>query len=126
MWQFKAGIVAASLIVSSAALSAELKLTVLYSHPRNVEEFDKYYYGKHMPMVYALKEIKKVEIARPRPGPNDAPPPYYLITELWFENPEVFTSVEAGPSWKAIGADVANFAPPGMATIIISDVDPER
>jgi hypothetical protein len=70
MWHLKAGMVATLLIVSSAALSDELKITVLYSQPQNPEEFDKYYYAKHMPMVYAVKQIKKVQIARPSPGPN--------------------------------------------------------
>ena len=52
----KAGLVATSLIVSSAALSDEPKITVLYSHyqPQNSEEFDKYYYAKHIPMVYSV------------------------------------------------------------------------
>jgi uncharacterized protein (TIGR02118 family) len=126
MWHLKAGMVATSLIVSSAALSDELKITVLYSQPQNSEEFDKYYYAKHMPMVYAVKEIKKVEIARPGPGPSGTLPPYYLITELWFESPEVFKSVAATPEWKAIADDVANFAPPGKVTILVSGVEPKR
>jgi len=126
MWQLGAGLVAASLIVSSAALADELKVTVLYSQPKSAEEFDKYYYSKHMPMVYAVKEIKKVEIARPRPAPNGSPSPYYLVTELWFDTPEVFKAVAATPEWKAIGADVANFAPPGTATILVSVVEPKK
>ena len=126
MWHLKAGMVATSLIVSSAALSDELKITVLYSQPQNSEEFDKYYYAKHMPMVYAVKEIKKVEIARPGPGPSGSPPPYYLVTELWFESPEIFKSVAATPAWKAIADDVANFAPPGKVTILVSAVEPKR
>jgi uncharacterized protein (TIGR02118 family) len=126
MWHLKAGMVATSLIVSSAALSDELKITVLYSQPQNSEEFDKYYYAKHMPMVYAVKEIKKVEIARPGPGSGGSPPPYYLVTELWFESPEIFKSVAATPAWKAIADDVANFAPPGKVTILVSAVEPKR
>src|ERR1700740_2792956 len=126
MRYLKAGMVAASLIVSSAALSDELKITVLYSQPQNSQEFDKYYYAKHMPMVYAVKEIKKVEVARPGPGPSGSAPPYYLVTELWFESPEVFKSVAATPEWKAIGDDVANFAPPGKVTILVSAVEPKR
>jgi uncharacterized protein (TIGR02118 family) len=126
MWHLKAGMVATSLIVSSAALSDDLKITVLYNQPQNSEEFDKYYYAKHMPMVYAVKEIKKVEIARPGPGPSGSPPPYYLVTELWFESPEVFKSVAATPAWKAIADDVANFAPPGKVTILVSAVEPKR
>jgi uncharacterized protein (TIGR02118 family) len=126
MWQLRAGIIATSLILSSAALSEELKITVLYSQPKNAEEFDKYYYAKHMPKVYAVNQLKKVEIARPQPAPNGSPPPYYLVTELWFESPEVFKSVAATPEWKAIVDDVANFAPPGTSTVVVSVVEPKR
>ena len=126
MRYLKAGMVAASLVVSSAALSDELKITVLYSQPQNSQEFDNYYYAKHMPMVYAVKQIKKVEIARPGPGPNGSLHPSYLVTELWFESPEVFKSVAATPEWKAIAADVANFAPPDKVTILVSAVEPKK
>lgn len=114
------------LFASGPACSAELKVTALYSHPQNAEEFDKYYYGKHMPMVYAVKDIKKIEVARPRARPNGEPSAYYLVTELWFDSPEVFSTVTATPEWKAIAADVANFAPAGLATVLVSVVEPKR
>lgn len=126
MWMLKAAVAVVSLLLSCAALAAEVKVTVLYSQPKNSEEFDKYYFGKHMPMVYAVKEIKKVEVARPGPGPNGVPPPYYLVTELWFESPEALKAVAATPEWKAIVADVPNFAPPGTATILTSTVEPRK
>ncbi len=126
MIALKSAAIAVGILVSSAAFAAEVKITVLYAQPKSVEEFDKYYYGKHMPMVYAVKEIKKVEIARPGPGPTGAAPAYYLVTELWFESPEVLKAVAATPEWKAIGADVANFAPPGSATVLVSVVEPKR
>ena len=62
--------IAAGILISSTAFAAEVKITVLYAQPKSVEDFDKYYFEKHMPMVYAVKEIKKVEIARPGPGPD--------------------------------------------------------
>ena len=126
MWQLRAGILAASLIISSAATSEELKITVLYKQPLNAEEFDKYYFGKHMPMVYALKEIKKTEVAKLQPAPDGSSPPYYIVTELWFDSPEVFKTMAAGPEWKAIVADVANFAPPGASTAFTSIVEPKK
>jgi uncharacterized protein (TIGR02118 family) len=126
MWQLRAGILAASLIISSAATSEELKLTVLYKQPQNAEEFDKYYFGKHMPMVYALKEVKKTEVAKQQPAPNGSPPPYYIVTELWFDSPEVFKAMAATPEWKAIVDDVANFAPPGTSTAFASIVEPKK
>ena len=126
MLALKSAVIAAGVFISSTVLAAEVKVTVLYSQPKSVEEFDKYYFGKHMPMVYAVKEIEKVEIARPGPGPTGAAPPYYLVTELWFESPEVLKAVAATPEWKAIAADVANFTAPGGATAFVSVVEPKH
>ena len=126
MWSLKAGLIASSLLLSSTVLAQEMKVTVLYSQPQNAEAFDKYYFGKHMPSVYAVKDIKKVEVARPRPGRNGSPAPYYLVTELWFENPDVLRTVTATPEWKAVNADVDNFAPPGTVTVLVSTVEPKK
>ena len=71
-------------------------------------------------MVYAVREIKEVEVARPRPSPF-APSPYYDVTELWFERPEALKAVAATPEWKAIVA-----MPAGTATIVVSEVEPKR
>ena len=116
-------IVATALLASSAAVAGQVKITVLYNQPKSAEDFDKYYYEKHMPMVYAVKDIKKVEVARTAPSARS---PYYVVTELWFDSPEALKAVAATPEWKAIVDDVANFAPPGTATIVVSEVEPKR
>ena len=126
MRAWKPAVVAASLLISSVAFAGEIKIAALYHQPKSIEEFDKYYYEKHMPMVYAVKEIKRVEVARPRPSPTGAPSPYYVVTELWFESPEALKAVAATPEWKAIIADVPNFAPAGTATMVVSEVEPKR
>jgi uncharacterized protein (TIGR02118 family) len=126
MIALKSAVIAAGILISSTAFAAEVKITVLYAQPKSVEEFDKYYFEKHMPMVYAVKEIKKVEIARPGPGPDGTTPPYHLITELYFESPDALKAVAATPEWKAIGADVANFAVPGTSTVLISAIEPKH
>src|SRR5262245_55811378 len=107
------GLIAGSLAFGQAVHAQEVKLTALYSQPKNAEEFDKYYYGKHMPLVYAVKPLKRVEVARPRPGANGSPPPYYVVTELWFESAEALKAVADTSEWKAVVVDVPNFAPPG-------------
>jgi uncharacterized protein (TIGR02118 family) len=93
---------------------------------QSAEEFDKYYFGKHMPMVYAVKEIKKIEVARPTPSPTGAPSPYHIVTELWFDSPDVLKTVTATPEWKAIVEDVPKFAAADAVTIIVSEVEPKR
>jgi uncharacterized protein (TIGR02118 family) len=123
---FKPVVVAASLLIPSVAFAGEVKITVLYNQPKNAEEFDKYYFSKHMPMVYAVKEIKKVEVARPTPSPTGAPSPYHIVTELWFDSPDVLKTVAATPEWKAIVDDVPKFAPADAVIIIVSEVEPKR
>jgi uncharacterized protein (TIGR02118 family) len=118
--------VAASLLLPSAAFAGEIKITVLYGQPKSAEEFDKYYFGKHMPMVYAVKEIKKVEVARPTPSPTGTPSPYHIVTELWFDSPDALKTVAGTLEWKAIIDDVPNFAAPDTVTIVVSEVEPKK
>jgi uncharacterized protein (TIGR02118 family) len=123
---FKPVVVAASLLIPSVAFAGEMKITVLYNQPKSAEEFDKYYFSKHMPMVYAVKEIKKVEVARPMPSPTGAPSPYHIVTELWFDSPDVLKTVTATPEWKAIVEDVPKFAAADAVIMIVSEVEPKR
>jgi uncharacterized protein (TIGR02118 family) len=122
----KPAAVAAFLLLPSIALANEMKITVLYNQPKSTEEFDKYYFSKHMPMVYAVKEIKKVEVARPTASPTGAAAPYHIITELWFDSPEALEKVSMTAEWKAIVDDVPKFTEPNSVTILISEVEPKK
>lgn len=124
---FKAALVAVCAIITSSALGAEVKLTVLYGHPKSPADFDKYYAEKHMPMVYAAAgaALKRTEIAKPLAPPTGGQPAYYVITELWFDSLDDFKAVVAKPEWKAVPADLDNFAS-GGATIFLSKVETRR
>jgi uncharacterized protein (TIGR02118 family) len=96
-----------------------IKITVLYNQPKDPAQFEKYYAETHMPMVYAV--IKRVELALGIPGPSGAPPPFYRITELYFDSAEQLQQITATPDWKKIVDDVPNFAS-GGATVLISKI----
>lgn len=98
-----------------------IKLTVLYGAPKDPAEFEKYYLEKHMPIASAVKDIKRVELAKGLPSPDGKPPAFYRIAELWFDSPELFQQVTATPQWKAVVADVPNFAS-GGATVLVSKI----
>ena len=98
-----------------------VKLTVLYGAPKDPAEFEKYYLEKHMPIASAVKDIKRVELAKGLPGPDGKPPAFYRITELWFDSPELFQQATATPQWKAVVDDVPNFAS-GGATVLVSKI----
>lgn len=120
------GVAALAAITSGTNARAQaaggVKITVLYGQPKSPDEFEKYYSGTHMPMVYAVKGIRRVELAKAVPRPDGSMPPFYRITELWFDSSEQMAAVTGTPDWKKVGDDVAKFAS-GGATILISKVE---
>jgi uncharacterized protein (TIGR02118 family) len=120
------GLAAASVLAVGAGSSAEaaakgVKITVLYGAPKDPAAFEKYYADHHMPMVYAVKGIRHVELATGLPQPDGKPPAFYRITELWFSSAKKMASVTGTPAWKKIIDDVPNFAT-GGATVLVSQI----
>jgi uncharacterized protein (TIGR02118 family) len=101
--------------------SGGIKITVLYGAPKDPTEFEKHYSEIHMPMVYSVKEIKRVELSVSLPDAEGKAPAFYRITELWFENLEKLQKAAATPTWKKIVDDVPTFASGGV-TIITSKI----
>ena len=73
-----------------------------------------------MPMVYAL--VKRTELAKGIPGPGGSPPPFYRITELWFDSADHLQQIAATPEWKRIVDDIPSFAT-GGATVLLSKIE---
>ena len=119
------GLAAAAGVAAGSAAHAEggggMKVTVLYGAPKSPEDFEKYYLGTHMPMVYAVKELKHTEVSIGLPGPDGKPPAFYGIAELWFDSPDHLQQVTSTPAWKKIVEDVPNFAS-GGATVVVSKI----
>ena len=120
------GAAAASALVVGAAAPAQaaktgggaVKITVLYAAPKDPDAFEKYYAQHHMPMVYKVKGIKRIELAKGLSTPGAATPAYYRVTELWFSSMAQMQKVTVTPDWKKVVDDVPNFAS-GGATIVV-------
>lgn len=94
------------------------KITALYGAPKSPEEFEKHYLEIHMPMIYAVKGIKHIELAMPVPGPDGKPPAFYRVTEIWFETMEDLKKITTSPEWKRIREDVPKFATGGVTRLV--------
>lgn len=99
-----------------------VKVTALYNAPKDPAAFEAYYAGTHMPMVYAVKGLARVELAKPLPGPGGKPPAFYRITELWFDSMASMQEITSRPEWKKVVEDVPNFAT-GGATVLVSAIE---
>jgi uncharacterized protein (TIGR02118 family) len=113
----------AVLATSGRAADAKggVKVTALYNAPKDPAAFEAYYASTHMPMVYAVKGLARVELAKPLPGPGGKAPAFYRITELWFDSMASMQEITSRPEWKKIVDDVPNFAS-GGATVLVSEI----
>jgi uncharacterized protein (TIGR02118 family) len=127
----RTSLIAALSLAAGAATAAEktntqsaggLKVTVLYGHPKSPDDFEKYYFGTHMPLVAAAKGGKRTETSKCPPAADGSPAPYYRIFEIWFDSQADMTAITSTAEWKKVVADVPNYATGGI-TRVVSTLD---
>ena len=127
----RTSLIAAFTLAAGAATAAEktsaqtaggIKVTILYGHPKSPGDFEKYYFGTHMPLVVAAKGGKRAETSKCPPAADGSTGPYYRIFEIWFDSQSDMAAITATPEWKKVVADVPNFATGGI-TRVLSTLD---
>lgn len=96
-----------------------IRLTVLYGHPTDPDEFDRYYREVHIPLAKKMEGLHGWTIGKCQSA-TDEPPAYYMIVGLYADSREAMEAILATPAGQATVADVANFAT-GGATFLYSD-----
>ena len=99
------------------------KVTVLYGHPTNAEDFEKYYAETHLPLASRMKGLARVELTRFVSGPDGGRPPFYRMAELYFPSQTAMRESMGSPEGQATAGDIASFAT-GGATMLIGSVEP--
>src|SRR5687768_2132314 len=106
-----------------AQTTGGIKFIVLYGHPPNPAEFEKYYLGVHMPLVAAMKGARKMEAAKCLPQADGSPPAFYRVFEAWFDSPEHMAAVFGTPEGAKVRADVPNFTAGTTVTRLVCKLD---
>jgi len=99
-----------------------LKVTVLYGHPTNPEDFEKYYEETHMPLADKMPGVARFELTRFVAGPDGGRPAFYRMAELYFPSQAQMQESLGSPEGQAAVGDLANFATGGV-TIVIGSVE---
>ena len=99
---------------------AIIKLTILYGHPDNADEFEAYYAGTHLPLV--AESPLRLETSKVVADPAGGEPAFYRIAVVTFDDMEQMAEQMSLPEVQAVSADVANFATGGV-TMLLSQVD---
>lgn len=95
-----------------------MKVTVLYGHPSNPEEFEDYYAKTHLPLVDKIEGLDRAELTRFVSDPAGEKPAYYRMAELYFTTQEQMDESLGAAEGQAAVADIDNFASGGVTVIV--------
>ena len=91
-----------------------IRLTVLYGHPDDPREFDRYYREVHIPIAKTMHGLKGWTIGKCASAEKGQQPDYYMIVGLYAETREAMEEILASPEGQATIADVPKFATGGV------------
>ena len=81
------------------------KLTILYTMPGDVGEFEAHYAEVHLPMVREYPGLKEVRLTRYERDPRGRPPAFYLACDLLFDDEDALNAALMSDPGRASGKD---------------------
>ena len=88
---------------------AVVKLVALYRHPGDREAFERHYWEVHVPLARRMPGLRRVEISRVTGSPGGESP-YYLMAEMYFDDPASLAAALQSAEGRAAGKDLMLFA----------------
>lgn len=101
------------------------KIVVFYKQPKNLDEFEDYYFNIHIPIVQKISQIKSLNISRVVHN-NNTIPDLYLHGEIEFENMATLNQAIESPEGKAMFEDaviVRKFFDSPPITVFVNGVE---
>lgn len=99
-----------------------VKLVVLYTRPKNEEEFERHYSEQHVPLVHKVPGLQQFDAGRFVAAGDNGELSYYRYAELTFADQDALQAALGSDEGKATAADFAQIAPPG-SRLFVAAVD---
>jgi uncharacterized protein (TIGR02118 family) len=103
-----------------------IRVLALHNTPVELSSYDDYYVNVHMPLVRRIPGVRNIRYGRVIRAADGGPAPYFLISDVYFDDEAALQVALDSPEMADAFADVPNFAT-GGATIMIceaKDVSP--
>lgn len=97
------------------------KLIALYKKPADPAEFDKKYFGEHIPLAEKMPGLQLIELSKVNGAPMGEAP-YYLMAELYFDNMDAVKNALSSPEGRAAGKNIMSFAG-DLVSMMFAEVD---
>lgn len=99
-----------------------IKLVALYGKPRDPAHFERYYRQVHVPLARKIPEIRRFTIHKVLGSPQEGEPPYYCLTEVYWDSLRAARKALASLDGQASYRDVPNYATGGV-TFVFAGVE---
>ena len=106
---------------ATAPTGVQWVVIVQYNQPKDTAAFEKYYAEKHVPLFASHAQeigVTRVELIKFVSTADGKPPTLYREADLRFDSKETLEKGTATPGFKAVAADLANFATGGVTVLI--------
>ena len=99
-----------------------IRVLALHNTPIELSSYDDYYVNVHMPLVQRIPGVRNIRYGRVIRAADGGPPPYFLISDVYFDDEAALQTALESPEMADAFADVPNFAT-GGATIMICEAE---
>ena len=91
-----------------------VKLVAMYGKPKDPDHFDRYYRETHVALAKKIPDARRFTIHKVLGSPQEGDPPYYCLTEVYWDSLETARNALASPAGQASYNDVPNYATGGV------------
>ena len=99
----------------------DVKLVVIYPHPKDIEAFEKVYHSEHVPMaVDKLAGKTKIVATKVLSSPQGAAP-FYRIAEVYFPTIQALEACAASEGGRQTLANAVSISSGGMPIFLIAE-----
>ena len=91
-----------------------VRITSLHGFPADPDEFDRYYRSVHTPIVQRVPGVRNIRFGRALQTVDGEAAPYYLVSDVYFDDRASLEAALESPEMKEAIADVPNFATGGV------------
>jgi uncharacterized protein (TIGR02118 family) len=99
-----------------------IRVLALHNTPIELSSYDDSYENVHMPLVRRIPGVRNIRYGRVIRAADGGPPPYFLISDVYFDDEAALQVALDSPEMADAFADVPNFAT-GGATIMICEAE---
>jgi uncharacterized protein (TIGR02118 family) len=106
---------------AAAAAGVQWAVIVLYNQPKDTAAFERYYAEKHVPLFASHAQeigVTRAELVKFAATIDGQRPTLYRIADLRWESRAALERGIATPGFKAVAADLPNFATGGVTVLI--------